>query len=64
VANAGLICKMTATVNLKLAKEIGMKSRIELPAIDFCLGDASGIEHRLADYSGKWLLMVFHRHLG
>ena len=41
-----------------------MKSRIGLPAVDFCLRDANGIEYRLADYAGKWLLMVFHRHLG
>jgi hypothetical protein len=34
------------------------------PAVDFELPDANGQTHRLADYAGRWLLMVFHRHLG
>ncbi|MBU0675456.1 MAG: peroxiredoxin family protein [Proteobacteria bacterium] len=34
------------------------------PAIPFELKDAKGFSHRLADYQGGWLLMVFHRHLG
>ncbi len=33
------------------------------PAIDFDLYDTTGEQHNLALYSGKWLLMVFHRHL-
>ena len=33
------------------------------PAADFRLRDAAGREHRLADYRGVWLLLVFHRHL-
>ena len=34
------------------------------PAVEFSLKDASGVEHRLQDYAGHWLLLVFHRHLG
>jgi peroxiredoxin len=34
------------------------------PAIPFELPDADGRLHRLADYQGHWLLLVFHRHLG
>jgi len=33
-------------------------------APDFALPDASGALHRLADWRGRWLLLVFHRHLG
>jgi peroxiredoxin len=34
------------------------------PAIPFALLDAEGRTHRLSDYRGHWLLLVFHRHLG
>jgi len=34
------------------------------PAADFALPDTAGKVHRLADYRGRWLLLVFHRHLG
>jgi peroxiredoxin len=34
------------------------------PAIPFTLPDSAGQRHRLADYRGHWLLLVFHRHLG
>jgi peroxiredoxin len=34
------------------------------PAIPFELPDAEGRTHRLGDYRGHWLLLVFHRHLG
>ncbi len=34
------------------------------PAVPFALADASGVVHRLDDYRGGWLLLVFHRHLG
>jgi len=38
---------------------------VNQPAIPFQLPDASGqMHHRLSDYIGSWLLMVFHRHLG
>jgi len=34
------------------------------PAIPFNLTDSEGKHHRLEDYKGSWLLLVFHRHLG
>ncbi len=34
------------------------------PAIAFSLHDSHGAIHRLEDFRGSWLLMVFHRHLG
>ena len=34
------------------------------PAIPFTLNDSAGQPHRLADYRGRWLLLVYHRHLG
>ncbi len=34
------------------------------PAVSFSLRDSGGHNHRLEDYKGKWLLLVFHRHLG
>lgn len=34
------------------------------PAIHFSLQDSEGHGHRLENYRGNWLLMVFHRHLG
>lgn len=34
------------------------------PAIPFTLTDSAGVVHRLDDYRGSWLLLVFHRHLG
>lgn len=37
---------------------------VNQPAVHFQLQDASGQMHRLSDYTGCWLLMVFHRHLG
>ena len=33
------------------------------PAVPFELSDAYGCVHRLADYWGSWLRVVFHRHL-
>jgi peroxiredoxin len=33
------------------------------PAVPFELPDVAGKLHRLQDYSGKWLLLMFHRHL-
>jgi peroxiredoxin len=41
-----------------------MKSLVNQPALDFELFDIHGTQHRLADYAGAWLLLVFHRHLG
>jgi len=34
------------------------------PAAPFALPDAAGTVHRLEDFRGRWLLLVFHRHLG
>lgn len=33
-------------------------------AAPFQLKDADGRNHSLDDYRGRWLLLVFHRHLG
>ena len=33
-------------------------------AAPFALPDVEGRVHRLEDYRGRWLLLVFHRHLG
>lgn len=34
------------------------------PAFEFSLPDINGKVHRMRDYAGSWLLLVFHRHLG
>lgn len=41
-----------------------MKNLTGKPALPFNLRDNTGKKHRLEEYSGNWLLMVFHRHLG
>ena len=41
-----------------------MSGRVGKEAHDFVLTDASGEARCLADYRGRWLLLVFHRHLG
>jgi peroxiredoxin len=41
-----------------------MKIKCDSPAIPFELPDVTGRVHRLEDYSGHWLLLIFHRHLG
>ena len=41
-----------------------MTVEIGAPAVDFALEDTRGVIHRLDQYRGRWLLMVFHRHLG
>lgn len=41
-----------------------MKNLAGTVAYSFNLPDTNGIFHQLADFSGSWLLMVFHRHLG
>ncbi|RIK80097.1 MAG: hypothetical protein DCC68_11675 [Planctomycetota bacterium] len=38
-------------------------SRVSQKAVDFALADTAGTIHRLSDYTGRWLLLVFHRHL-
>jgi len=32
-------------------------------AAPFELKDTEGTLHRLGDYEGEWLLLIFHRHL-
>jgi peroxiredoxin len=39
-------------------------TRLGKPATPFELSDAHGLAHRLEDYRDRWLLLVFHRHLG
>ncbi len=39
------------------------QTRVGSPAVPFALEDASGALHRLDQYAGQWLLLVFHRHL-
>ena len=39
-------------------------TRVGDPAMSFALPDAEGGLHRLEDYGGHWLLLLFHRHLG
>ena len=41
-----------------------MKDLTGKPAIPFTLHDCNGNVHHLLDYRGRWLLMVFLRHLG
>jgi peroxiredoxin len=40
-----------------------MGSLVGQKAKAFSLPDTSGKRHRLEDYAGDWLLLVFHRHL-
>ena len=40
------------------------KSNLGLTAVDFEVPDIHGRSHGLAEFSGHWLLLVFHRHLG
>jgi hypothetical protein len=47
-----------------IIEEQGMPSLVGNPAVPFELTDIDRTKHRLADYVGKWLLLVFHRHLG
>lgn len=41
-----------------------MTSKVGSPAVPFALADTAGSLHRLEQYRGRWLLLVFHRHLG
>ncbi len=47
-----------------MARRVGGGSLEGRPAPAFALPDLGGGVHRLADYGGRWLLLVFHRHLG
>ena len=41
-----------------------MISQVGSPAVAFALSDTAGTVHRVEQFRGRWLLMVFHRHLG
>jgi len=41
-----------------------MNNLTDQKAIPFVLPSAIGQPVTLADYTGSWLLLVFHRHLG
>jgi peroxiredoxin len=41
-----------------------MKDLTGKPAVPFVLCDSTGQEHRLEEFRGHWLLLMFHRHLG
>jgi peroxiredoxin len=41
-----------------------LRTQEHKPAVPFALNDAQGQAHHLDDYRGRWLLLVFHRHLG
>ena len=41
-----------------------MKNLVGQPAVPFELTDVHGRTYRLQDFRGRWLLLVFHRHLG
>jgi peroxiredoxin len=41
-----------------------MRIDVGSPAVEFALEDTAGTVHRLEDYRHRWLLMMFHRHLG
>jgi len=41
-----------------------MANLVGQSAVDFELADVHSSVHRSADYTGQWLLLVFHRHLG
>jgi len=41
-----------------------MSNLTGMPAIPFKLRDSAGQSHSLQGCRGRWLLMVFHRHLG
>ena len=38
-------------------------NHVGIPAVAFELDDTGGQTHRMQDYAGRWLLIVFHRHL-
>lgn len=46
------------------AQHTAMTDRTGTVAADFELADADGRVRRLEDWRGRWLALVFHRHLG
>jgi peroxiredoxin len=49
---------------MDLAWRRAMEKRTGKAAAPFSLPDGEGKTHRLEDFRGSWLLLVFHRHLG
>jgi peroxiredoxin len=49
---------------LTFASGDNMKELTGKPAVPFTLHDSNAGIHKLEDFKGSWLLMVFHRHLG
>jgi hypothetical protein len=43
---------------------LAMSNRLGKQAAPFDLSDIHGDSYRLEDFAGRWLLLVFHRHLG
>ena len=41
-----------------------MNSKENQKAVSFAISDTGGTTHTLEDSAGRWLLLVFHRHLG
>ena len=41
-----------------------MKSKVDQKAIPFTILDTQGNTHTLVASAGRWLLLMFHRHLG
>jgi len=41
-----------------------LKNRAGQPALPFELRDSEGRLFTLNDFAGRWLLLIFHRHLG
>ena len=40
-----------------------IESKVGAASLWFQLPDTNGVIHRLRDYAGQWLLLMFHRHL-
>jgi hypothetical protein len=38
-------------------------NRLGSAAAPFRLLDTAGVPHQLEDHGGRWLLLIFHRHL-
>ena len=41
-----------------------MQSKENQNAVPFAIADTGGHTHKLEDSAGRWLLLIFHRHLG
>ena len=62
VSNVGHSLRAGAATTRREGLRI-MTQLVGRPAVPFALRDAQGGEHRLEDYRGQWLLLMFHRHL-